>query len=428
MGLNMPRKWHSLLFILLHLALLPYCPCLVSESTGFSLKLIRRDFPHSHPFHQKLISRLRSISKIKETKSTYHFPDTIRPRITRSSFIFTIDAGIGTPTTKKTFIFDPGSELTWTQCTPCINCFKQNYPLFDPRKSTSYRKLSLNHTSARYFRRSNNSDFIYYLVYGSGESSSGIVSVETFSFPSDRKVHESIKGVVFGCANNQKGQFRSSVTGIMGMSRSPLSLIGQMSSKSRHRFSYCLPPINSHIKTTLLRFGSDVKGRDLRKTSFLNHIDYNYRVHLLDISIAGHRLNLPTGTFPTGCMLDIGCGVSYIETRAYNEVVRVLMMHLNRFNLTRITAGSLTEGELCYRLRWGFSNYPNMTFHFQGANFEIGPQNLFHVTKDRFCLAMLGRDNVTILGAFQQQNVRFIYDNGYQKLLFAKEDCSQDKA
>lgn len=167
-----------------------------------------------------------------------------------------------------------------------------------------------------------------------------------------------------------------------------------------------------------LRFASDVKGNDLRKTSFLNNIDYNYRVPLLDISIEGRRLSLPTRTFRTGCTLDVGSGFSYLETRAYNEVVRELMMHFSRFNLTRITTGLLTEGELCYRNNWGFHQYPNMTLHFGArAKFEIEPRFLFHVMKHLFCLAMLGRDDTTVLGAFQQQ-----------KLLFGKEDCSKDKA
>lgn len=80
-------------------------------------------------------------------------------------------------------------------------------------------------------------------------------------------------------------------------------------------------------------------------------------------------------------MLDIGSGFSYIETRAYNEVVRVFMMHFDRFNLTRI---SIAEGELYYRKNWGFYKYPNMALHFLGAKFVIEPRFLFRVVKDGF--------------------------------------------
>ncbi|KAK4439021.1 Aspartic proteinase nepenthesin-1 [Sesamum alatum] len=405
----MARKLPFLLFISLQLALLPYSQCWnSSESAGFSLSLTRRDFPDSNSF-----------------------PDVIRPGITRAEYIFTIDAGIGTPSTQKPFIFDLGSDLTWTQCTPCVNCFQQDYPLFDPKKSRTYRKLPQNHPLTRWttsFARFKNGAFTFNIAYSSGQSSTGVVSIDTFSFPSHRRGPESIPGVVFGCANNQQGYFSSMVTGVMGMNRSPVSFIGQMGSLSERRFSYCLPSIDSPVKTIRLRFGGDIKKTDdLHETSFLNTRDHSYRVKLLGISVAGRRLRLPFRSFSKGCTLDTGCAVSRIETRVYKEVERVLIQHFSGFNLTRQASGSIGPGDLCYSLRPGFGNYPNMTFHFQGADYGIGPKNLFLFRKNRFCLAMF-RDEMTILGAYQQQNVRFVYDVGSQKVLFREEDCSKDRA
>ncbi|CAA0808462.1 Eukaryotic aspartyl protease family protein [Striga hermonthica] len=169
---------------------------------------------------------------------------------------------------QKVLHFRPGCELTWTQCTPCIKCFKQDYPLFDPKQSKSFQTLPQNHPSAKYFRRSENGSFIFHLLYVSGESARGTVSIETFGFPSHKKrATESVKNVVFGCAHNQIGRFTSSVTGIMGMSRSPLSMFSQMGPLVK-RFSYCLPHISSPVKTTFLRFGNDVKGRTYGKRVF----------------------------------------------------------------------------------------------------------------------------------------------------------------
>ncbi|GER33634.1 eukaryotic aspartyl protease family protein [Striga asiatica] len=371
--LTMATPFPSFLLILLPLSLLHHSLSLDSRSAaGFSLKLTRH--------------KITTLSE-NSTPANY-FPNTIRPRITRSNSIFTIEATIGTPPSKKSFIFDPGCELTWTQCTPCIKCFKQDYPLFDPKQSKSFQTLPQNHPSAKYFRRSENgSSFIFHLLYASGESARGKVSIETFGFPSHKKrAIERVKNVVFGCADNQIGRFRSSVTGIMGMSRSPLSMFSQMGPLVK-RFSYCLP----HIRK---------------------------------------RLNLLVGTFSGGCMLDAGCGESVIEIRAYNEIRRFLMLYFEKYKLTRITgvsSGFLADS-FCYRLPRGFRSYPNMTFHFQDADLDVGPTNLFHVEGDRFCLAMIGMHNMTILGAYQQQNVRFVYDVGYQKLFFGKEDCSLDRA
>lgn len=164
--------------VILFLLVLP--KSVLSEPKGFTLKL----------FIQKGPLFLTDQSS----------PDRIRPPVTRSRYLFTIDAAIGTPSTKRTFIFDPGSSLTWTQCIPCEHCFNlQSYPLlFDPRKSSSYHKLPRNHSLASLFNRSSNGEYVFNLKYESGQSSSGIVSIETFTFPSSKNVTQSIRGVVFG--------------------------------------------------------------------------------------------------------------------------------------------------------------------------------------------------------------------------------------
>ncbi|KAH6788785.1 hypothetical protein C2S51_003791 [Perilla frutescens var. frutescens] len=404
----MAKNHHPLLVFIFVITLLHCSQSQSPESKGFRLKLDRRD-SHDHPF-----------------------PDTIRPPITRSSYLFTIDATIGTPATKKTFIFDTGSSLMWTQCKPCIRCFKQDYPLFDPKQSSSYQKLPPNHALARFFKRSSNGsgDFLFNMTYESGQSSSGIAAVETVTFAAPKNGRESIQGFVFGCTNNYQGDFsgNSLVTGIMGMNRSPLSLIGQMGAKAARRFSYCLPTLNSPIKSTFLRFGSDVNVKwGFQKTSFLNSGN-DYSVNLVDISVAGRRLNLPGGTFSKGCILDVGSAASMLVMGAYTPVLNAVKQHLDRFNLTRVRSDSTSEGDLCYRLKPGFKNYTSMTLHFQGAELEIGPDNLFRTISDRFCLALFGSTRLTLLGAYQQQNVKLVYDVGNQKLLFGKEDCSKDGA
>lgn len=146
----MAKNLHPLLLLFLFVAVLPHCQCKFSESKGFSLKPVRRNFLDFTSSFQELkensepgAAYLESLSlrKIAETQLTDHFPDIIRPPITRSHFLFTIDAKIGTtPSRKRTFIVDTGSSLTWTQCRPCTHCFKQDYPLFDPN---NFRQIML---------------------------------------------------------------------------------------------------------------------------------------------------------------------------------------------------------------------------------------------------------------------------------------------
>lgn len=405
---KMAKIFHPLLLFLLINAL-HRCQSQLVEPNGFRLKLNRIN-SHDHPF-----------------------PDTIRPAVTRSYYLFTIDATIGTPSSIKTFIFDTGSSLIWTQCKPCVRCFKQDYPLFDPKQSSSYQKLPPNHALKSFFKRSSSGDFVFNMSYESGQSASGFAAVESLSFAgSKRGSRESIKGVVFGCTNNYQGQFTGNglVTGIMGMNRSPLSLVGQMGAKAAPRFSYCLPTLKSAIKSTFLRFGSDVSVKwSFQKTRFISSgFSSDYRVKLVDISVVGRRLNLPRGTFPKGCILDVGSAASTLEMGAYTPVLNAVKQHLDRFNLTRAISDPRTEGDLCYRLKPGFKNYATMTLHFEGAKLEVGADNLFRVIGDRFCLALFGSKHLTLLGAYQQQNVRLVYDVANRKLLFGKEDCSKDKA
>lgn len=398
--------------VILFLLVLP--KSVLSEPKGFTLKLfIQRD-----PLF------------LTDQSS----PDRIRPPVTRSRYLFTIDAAIGTPSTKRTFIFDPGSPLTWTQCTPCENCFHQSYPLFDPRKSSSYHNLPRNHPLASLFNRSSNGEYVFNLKYESGQSSSGIASIETFTFPSSKNVTQSIRGVVFGCSNRHQGAFTSNtrVTGVMGLNRSPLSLISQMGvPKSAQRFSYCLPGLSSPVKSTFLRFGNDINKErpTFKRTGFILNAGNDYRVRLLNISIGGRVLNLPQGSFSNGCMLDVGTATTRLGAGAYVAVLYTLQRYFHHYNLTRLRDVPRSESDMCYRLQPGFRYYPGMVFHIEGADLEIGPENLFRFATNRFCLALFGTGKKsTVLGAYQQQNVRFIYDIGKEKLLFDKEDCSQDKA
>ncbi|KAL3821495.1 hypothetical protein ACJIZ3_007400 [Penstemon smallii] len=92
-----------------------------------------------------------------------------------------------------------------------------------------------------------------------------------------------------------------------------------------------------------------------------------------------------------------------------------------------IGGGPNSNGQLCYGMRREFKKYPEMVLHFQGANYKIGPPNLFRFMKDRFCLALSMRSKGYVLGAHQMQNMRFVYDSGNGQLLFGREDCSKDK-
>ncbi|KAL3821483.1 hypothetical protein ACJIZ3_007388 [Penstemon smallii] len=388
------------LFISLFLAVLSHCQCNnVLKSAGFSLNLVAEN-----------------------SSTDYLFSNAIAygPIPTR----YTIDVAIGTPGTVRRLSLDIKGSITWTQCKPCITCFKQTYSFFDPRKSTSYKKVTSDPHNL--FWKSDNGEYRFKSGFDNGLSISGIASIENFTFTGNL----ALKGIVFGCANkykpyNRRGQFfdRPSIAGILGLNRSPTSLVSQLGSQ---RFSYCFPNFNvPPQRSGLIRFGDRViENVHLQKTDLLSHTYPLYSVNLLKISIAGCILCIPKNILPSPFYLDLGIRYSRIKIEAYNEVLKALQGYFRRYNLTKVANSPSSDTHLCYRLSQGFKEYTKMVLHFPGANFEIGRENLFLFMKDRFRLALMSTRRLqNILATYQMQNVRFIYDNGNDKLLFGGEDC-----
>ena len=55
-----------------------------------------------------------------------------------------MNISLGTPPVSMLGIADTGSDLIWRQCLPCDDCYKQVEPLFDPKKSKTYKTLDCN--------------------------------------------------------------------------------------------------------------------------------------------------------------------------------------------------------------------------------------------------------------------------------------------
>ncbi|BFG37983.1 hypothetical protein CerSpe_242570 [Prunus speciosa] len=49
---------------------------------------------------------------------------------------------VGAPPWEFFGVADTGGDLTWTQCMPCTNCYKQKAPIFDPKNSKTYAEIS----------------------------------------------------------------------------------------------------------------------------------------------------------------------------------------------------------------------------------------------------------------------------------------------
>ncbi|KAI3983068.1 hypothetical protein MKX01_035349, partial [Papaver californicum] len=65
----------------------------------------------------------------------------MRAPISQCNFQYTISHRVGTPAVDTYSSIDTGSDITWLQCQPCDNCYDQEIPIYDSRKSTSSAKV-----------------------------------------------------------------------------------------------------------------------------------------------------------------------------------------------------------------------------------------------------------------------------------------------
>ncbi|OVA11122.1 Peptidase A1 [Macleaya cordata] len=432
---------------------------IAKPTTGFSLKLIHRDSPESPLYpgnlsHYERIKRLvdSSESRVLQLQSiaaatssisseTPIHPEIIRPPVARLLFLLLVQVNIGTPYKTYYLVLDTASDLIWIQCDPCKPCFPQKQHKFDPKKSPSYHALPCTHTLCTGPDYGCvNGQCTYTVEYMSNGSTKGVLSTETFTFVTDKRKIEAIDGRIFGCSNANTGfhSFLGEIDGILGMSPpGDISLIAQIKDVAKRRFSYCLPTPSS---TSFLRFGDDIvikPGSKVQTTPFVTYKSrFMYALNLTDISVGDDhsgmvRIGFPPGTFALkqdrtgGCIIDSGSAVTHIDAKPYVELKKAIMGYFQPFGLKLIDPKKY-EFELCYVRPKGFKSFPSVTFHFQGADLKVVSDFLFFVDVHFFCLVMKPRNGLTVLGAMQQTNIRFVYDAGAGLLSFVPEDCSKD--
>ncbi|MED6206253.1 hypothetical protein PIB30_024840, partial [Stylosanthes scabra] len=109
---------------------------------------------------------------------------------------------IGTPPVEAFVIADTGSDLIWTQCLPCRNCYNQTLPIFDPARSCTFKSISCNSNNACTYK------------YEYGDNSTTIGNLATESFRIGSLV---VPNIAFGCSHESFGLFYKTDNGIIGL-------------------------------------------------------------------------------------------------------------------------------------------------------------------------------------------------------------------
>lgn len=342
---------------------------------------------------------------------------------------FLMKLSIGTPEASFSAIMDTGSDLIWTQCKPCSQCFDQSTPIFDPKKSSSYTTLpcSSKLCSALPTSKCGTDGCEYEYSYGDYSSTQGVMGLEKLTFD-----NVTVSDIVFGCGEDNEGSGFSQGAGIVGLGRGPLSLVSQL---DEPKFSYCLTSIDDTKSSTLL-LGS-LATIDSVSTKSTTPLIKNpsqpsfYYLSLEGISVGDSPLPIKKSTFALnndgsgGVIIDSGTTITYLEESAFDMVKKAF---IDKVKLQVDNSGSAGL-DLCFKLPSGTTDFevPKLIFHFEGADLDLPGEN--YIISDSSiglaCLAMGSSSGMSIFGNVQQQNFAVVHDLQKDTLSFVPTQCSK---
>ncbi|XP_010419657.1 PREDICTED: aspartyl protease AED1-like [Camelina sativa] len=380
-------------------------------------EILRRDQARVESIHSKLSKN--NADGVSMTKST-ELPAKDGTTIGSGDYIITI--GIGTPKHDVSLIFDTGSDLTWTQCQPCLeSCYSQQEPIFNPSTSSSYQNVSCSSPMCGN-NPSCNSDTNcrYGIRYGDGSFTVGVLAKEKFTLTNS----DVLDNIYFGCGKNNTGTFNGAA-GILGLGRGKRSLPTQTATTYNNIFSYCLP--SSASNTGHLTFGSAGVSGSAKFTPFTSFpIPSLYGITIVGISVGDKKLEITPTTFSTyGAIIDSGTVITRLPTKVYAELRSVFKEKMSSYKAT----SGRDIFDTCYDFT-GLDTItiPKIAFSFAGGTVVdlAGIGILYPLTRSQVCLAFAG-DNEhipAIFGNVQQKTIEIVYDVAGGRVGFAPNGCS----
>lgn len=347
---------------------------------------------------------------------------------------FLMDLSIGTPPSPYSAILDTGSDLIWTQCKPCKQCFASPNPVFDPKKSSTFAKLPCSAALCTALPLSSCSDGSceYLYTYGDYSSTQGIMATETFAFGDKNSVAK----LGFGCGLDNEGGGFNQGGGLVGLGRGPLSLVSQL---DEPKFSYCLTSIDSTKSSTLLlgSVASVTNEKPTTTTIKTTPLIKNpsspsfYYLSLEGITVGGTRLPIKKSRLALrddgtgGMIIDSGTTITYLEESVF-ELVKTEFVKLVKLPVDESNGTGL---DLCFTLPSSGETtveVPKLVFHFRGADVELPGENyMIGDPSGVACLAMGASSGMSIFGNVQQQNMQVVHDLVKETISFVPKQCDK---
>ncbi|KAJ4830484.1 hypothetical protein Tsubulata_012804 [Turnera subulata] len=408
-------------------------------------KLIHRDSvfsPHYNPKANKTDIARRAIessiaryhylsakaSSSPPVDTTNDYCGGITPESSGGQFM--VNFSIGSPPVPQLAGMDTGSSLLWVQCLPCVHCFEQYSPIFDPSKSSTYQPVSCNDPLCRVTnpdRCDPDNNCKYSVGYLDTSNTKGIFSTETLSFVTSDEGVSTVPGAFFGCGHDNDA-FNGDASGILGLGPASTSLVAKMGSK----FSYCLGNLEdgsypySHL---ILGDGAQIEGTSTPVEVFKDL----YYLTLEGISVGEKMLNISPQVFvkhPSandGVVIDSGTTLNFLPEIAHEALMDEIKILLDG-KLVRVEEPS-TPTNLCYKgtIAADLGGFPFVSYHFAGGvNLELDPPSMFQpYGEGEFCSSVHQSpfDGLTVIGAFAQQGYNIGFDVAALQAYFQRIDC-----
>ncbi|GLU01203.1 hypothetical protein SLE2022_185240 [Rubroshorea leprosula] len=387
-------------------------------------EILLHDQARVNSIHSRLA---KTLNNVKETAAT-SIPAKDGSILGSGNYIVTV--GLGTPKKDLSLVFDTGSDLTWTQCQPCVGyCYQQKEPIFDPTQSKSYLNISCSSSicGSLYSATGNRPDCssstcVYKIGYGDKSFSVGFFGTERLTLTSA----DIFDNFVFGCGENNQGLFRGAA-GLLGLGRNELSLPSQIAQKYNKVFSYCLP--SSASSTGYLSFGNSGFSNSVKFTPLvtLSRGPSFYGLGITGISVDGKRLSISSSVFTTaGTIIDSGTVITRLPPTAYSALRTAFRQGMSKYPMGK----EFQILDTCYDLSsYNSVSIPNISISFSGGvELEIAPAGiLIVISPSQVCLAFAGNNDdseVGILGNVQQRTLQVVYDGANGRLGFAADGCS----
>ncbi|RWW09133.1 hypothetical protein BHE74_00005344 [Ensete ventricosum] len=421
-----------LLVVLLSHAPSAFPATTTAATTGFRVAITRTHSPNSFTFKERFHRAVQRSRRRREVlKLANYSRHDVEAVFKWGDSEYLIELAVGTPMQPITAILDTGSDLIWTQCTPCIRCLPQPSPYYKPSTSSTYSVLPCSSPSCSGVgHRCNQKACQYDTSYGDNTETRGFLATETLTFGRKR-----VPGLTFGCGIWNNGTLSGS-TGIVGLGRGTLSLPSQLHPR---RFSYCLTPYNSS-STGHLFLGSKAKlgrrhrGGHVQTTPMLpspSAVPFNtyYYLPIQGISLGRTLLPIPKTAFQIkkdgngGMIIDSGTLLTIVDPAAFHVIVKKIL------SLVHLPVATSTDELLCFSWTPGLHRLPempDMVFHFDGADMVV-PKDKYMISdpEEGLCLAIMSGEGTSILGNYMQKDMHILYDLKANSLSFADARCDQ---